>query len=232
MSCEYTPRTATGTVFYIDVYSGDAVSAAVCEMRYDSGVAEHRSVTAAANTSSVRCRSEDGLVRIAFADSGAVKGHLFRVSFQARSAGECDFVLHAVQAIDGDLRYIKGLPDYTLTVTLSEKDASSSAASGSAKRTEKASSSVSGSSDKSSKVQYPARDVTAAETPVQTAVDLRDGEQWTYFAFGAGAVLLTAALVLLGYLIGRKVRMKPQAEQPDRTGPEDRESPSADVDEQ
>ena len=205
MTCDYTPRSTYGTVFYIDVYSDTALSAAVCEMRFDSSVAEHRSVTPAANTSSVRCRSENGTVRIAFADSGAVKGHLFRVSFKAISAETCDFVLHTVQAVDGDLNYIDGFSDFTLTVTLSKKDTASSACSGSAKRREKSS-----ASEKSGQSQKSARGDASAGARLQTAVNFETDRKWTYFGFGAGAVMLTAGLVLLGYLIGHKARMKRQ----------------------
>lgn len=208
--CEYTPKTATGTVFYVDIYCQREVSAAVLELSFDSGIVEYRSVAAAQASSSVRGNCEDGSVRLAFADSGAVRGQLCRVSFKALRAGTCRFTLHPVQAADGTLGYIAGLEDDTLTVKLGKDDVSGVLSSSSRQTSSAAASYGDGKSyldtgDGDDSNAYGAGDV----------IDIRNSRAWIYMLIGAGAVILPAALVLIGVLIGRKSKEKESKTDPD-----------------
>ena len=214
ITCNYTPRTEKGTVFYIDVSADSDISAAVIELRYDTDKAALRSVAAAEETSFVRQRSQDGCVRIAFADSGAVRGMLFRVAFKATAAGECTFTLHTVQAVDSGLHDVGRLKDDTLTVTLGKKDVEAAASDTEKVDSSSAGKSVSGKAELTSQADDAAdqdADKAAVPADLQTenaakapAADLSADRRWTFFALGAVAAALTAALVLLGYLIGRK----------------------------
>ena len=81
--CEYTPKSEKSTVFYIDLYSSDEVSAAVMELSFDESFVEYREVSAVEKTSTVRSACDNGNVRIAFADSDAVNGRLDTANIKA-----------------------------------------------------------------------------------------------------------------------------------------------------
>ena len=120
--CEYSPKTEKSTVFYIDIYSTVDVSAAVMELSFDEGFAEYRDTSAAAETSTVRSAYRNGLVRVALADSGTIKGKLCRVAFKALQAGTCTFSLHISQASDGEPKLLSGFSDSSIEVKLGKDD--------------------------------------------------------------------------------------------------------------
>lgn len=202
-TCKYTPKTATGTVFYVDVYSEIAVSAAVFELSFDSKMAEYRSAAAVSASSTVRDSVDGGTVRLALADSSAVDGHVCRLSFKALAAGETSFTLHINQAADKDLDYISGLSNYTLTIQLGENDVTSPGGKASVVRSSSAYSYKSGG--KSTVSANPADEKSVAYGEVY---DLRPDKTFLYIFIGAGSVLLLAGLIFAGYLAGRRGKNK------------------------
>lgn len=197
--CEYTPKTERGTVFYIEVVTRREISATVLELRFDSDIAEYRSVSAAEPTSSVRSACEGGKLQIAFADSGAVKGRFCRVAFKALRSGSCDFVLHTLQAADAEMKLLETTADSTLSVTFGSGDVSAANTSSSAKGRSSASSYRSGRSSVS------AQDADGEERYDEpTVFDLRHDRRGTYFLIGAGTVILAVGLVLAGVIVGRR----------------------------
>lgn len=204
--CEYTPKAEKSTVFYIDVYSTVEVSATVMELRFDESFAEFREVSSSEKSTSVRSVKESGAVRIALADSGALKGKLCRVAFKALQTGICTFDLHISQAADSEPKLMVAISDSSIEVKLGKDDIVAESSS-------KASSMASSKSDKnsaSSKAYLKeASDSEVYVDPVTGAVvDLRKNHAVKYILIGAGIVVLFAALIYAGVLIGRKTAGK------------------------
>lgn len=204
--CEYSPKTEKSTVFYIDIYSTVNVSAAVMELSFDEGYAEYRDTSAAAETSTVRSVYRNGLVRVALADSGTIKGKLCRVAFKALQAGTCTFNLHISQASDGKPKLLSGFSDSSIEVKLGKDDiVEESAEKSSSKTSSKAE--KSGSSSKSYLQEGSDPDVYV-DPVTGEIIDLRKNHSVTYILIGAGFVILIAALIFAGIMIGRKTANK------------------------
>lgn len=190
-------------MFYIDVSSSDEIRAAVMELRFDNSFAEYREVSAVSDSASVRAVCDGGCVKIAFADSPAVSGKICRVAFKAIQAGTCSFTLHVSQAADSEPKSLTDFSDYTLDVKLGKDDVITSSTSSKAS---------SASSDKISSSLRSSLSVRSdIETDEEASVsggffDLRsnDDHALTYVLIGAGSVVLIAALILMGVLIGRR----------------------------
>lgn len=201
--CEYTPKSERSSVFYIDLCSADEVSAAVMELTFDPAFVEYRDTTAAEKSTSVRAACENGCVKLAFADSVALKGKLCRVAFKAIQAGAVTFTLQISQASDGEVKMLSGFSDYTLSVELGKDDVASSPSKTSSASSEKGYTSrsvVSGGLDDD--------EDTDASVLSGGVFDLRRSHALTYILIGAGAVLLIAALVFAGVLLGRRSVLK------------------------
>ena len=204
--CEYVPKSENSTVFYIDVYSTVDVSAAVIELSFDESFVEYRETSAAQKSTTVRSEKENGLVKIALADSGAIKGKLCRVAFKAIQAGTCTFGLHINQAVDGDPKMLGGFSDSSIEVKLGKDDVVSSSAS---KASSKGSSNASSKADKngSSSRSYLKNGSDSDEyidPETGEVIDLRKNHALKYILIGAGIVILIAGLVFTGIMIGRK----------------------------
>ena len=215
--CEYTPKSEKSTVFYIDLYSSDEVSAAVMELSFDESFVEYREVSAVEKTSTVRSACDNGNVRIAFADSDAVNGRLCRVAFKALQTGTCSFTLHISQAADNELDLMSDLNGSTVEVKLGKDDIVASSSS----KESKSSSKASGNSDASSRssISSASEDEDGnADIPVGGFNDLRRQKVWPYILIGAFSVILIAGLVFFGVLIGRKKSNKNK--------PDDKENPN------
>ena len=204
--CEYVPKSEKSTVFYIDVYSTVDIGAAVLELSFDENFVEYRETSAAQKSSTVRSVKENGLVKIALADSGAINGKLCRVAFKAIKTGTCTFDLHISQAADAEPKLLSGFSDASIEVKLGKDDVVSDAAS---KASSKASSGVSSKADKngSSSRSYLKEGEEPDEyiDPVTgEVIDLRKNYALKYILMGAGIVILIAGLVFAGIIIGRK----------------------------
>lgn len=200
--CEFTPKTATGSVFYIDIYSRGNISAAVFELSYDSAMVSFDSVSAISKSSSVSSKSYNGFVRAAIADSKAIYGHICRAAFKATSSGSCDFTLRVTQAADESLNHISAPEAYTLSVSLGKTAAVSS----SAVKSEKDKQSSSSSSKKQSYIGTESKE--KPEDIVNnniTTADVRKRDTITYLVVGAGSVVLVGLLIFFGILIGKKL---------------------------
>ena len=204
--CEYSPKTEKSTVFYIDVYSTVEVSAAVMEMNFDESFAEFREVSAVEKPTSVRSAKENGAVKIALADSGAIKGKLCRVAFKALQAGTCTFDLHISQAADSEPKLMGAISDSSIEVKLGKDDivaeASSKASSVASSKPDK-----NGSSSRSYLKEGSESDVYV-DPVTGEVIDLRKNHAVKYILIGAGIVVLFAALIYAGVLIGRKTAEK------------------------
>ena len=224
-TCKYVPKTQTGTLFYIDIYTDRAVASALAELYYDDSFIEFRSVYAIEDSSAARANAENGTVRVAFADDSAVSGRIFRLAFKALRTGATDVTLHIDQAVGGELEQTDGIGDYTLKLSFESKDLSSSSSSSSTgKKSASSSSSSSGSSrtGKSNAAGSASGD-TFADTEIY---DLRPDYSWKYAAVGAGAVIILAAAVFFGVLIGKK--NKRSGAQPDKPSDTAEEEDAAD----
>ena len=229
-TCEYTPKSERGSLFYIDISSSVEVSAAVMELRFDDSIAEYREVSAAEKSSDVRAVCSEGCVKIALADSGAVKGKICRVGFKAIRKGSCSFALHIAQATDAEPKRISGLSDYSLDVDFGEDDIPSLTASS---RT--ASSRVDRSASRStvSGRAEEADDSDGNDLHLGGGIiDLRKSHALPYILIGAGIVILIAALVFAGVLLGRKMANKPKEISPKESSDQgnDHEESSAEED--
>lgn len=202
--CEYTPKTPTGSIFFLDLFSDDAISAAVMELYFDSSMVQLHDVSAVQKTSSVRFRKENGMVRIAFADSGAISGHLLRVSMKALHAGNCIFVLHPVEATDRKADPINHLSDCKLEIKLGKEDVSSQSAVKTSAQSQKNSSSK---SSRSSRSEMEDNDSDRLFSEGRGFYDLRENHVWPYILTGAGAVVLIILIMVFGVVFYKKVMM-------------------------
>lgn len=209
--CEYTPKSEKSTVFYIDLCSSDEVSAAIMELRFDEKYAEYREASAVEKTSTVRAACDNACVRIAFADSAAVKGKLCRVAFKALQAGACTFTLHISQAADSAPNLMTDLPDSSIEVKLGKDDVATSASSKSTK-TASNSSGKSNISSRSTISGVSDDDAGSSDIPVGGVYDLRKLQKWPYIAVGVLSTLLVVGLVLLGIMLGRRSMAKKKIE--------------------
>ncbi|MBQ6336637.1 MAG: hypothetical protein IJI50_05330 [Ruminococcus sp.] len=205
--CEYTPKSEKSTVFYIDLCSSEEVSAAILELRFDEKLAEYREASAVEKTSTVRAACDNACVRIAFADSGSVKGKLCRVAFKALQAGTCTFTLHISQAADSAPNLMTDLPDSSIEVKLGKDDVVTSASSKSAKTSSK-SSGKSNTSSRSTISGVSDDDAGNSNVPIGGVYDLRKLQVWPYIVVGVLSTLLILGLVLLGVMLGRRKSAK------------------------
>ena len=209
--CEYTPKSEKSAVFYIDLYSSDEVSAAIMELSFDEKFAEYREASAVEKTSTVRAACDNARVRIAFADSGSVKGKLCRVAFKALQADICTFTLHISQAADSAPNLMTDLSDSSIEVKLGKDDVVTSASS----KSTKTASNSSGKSNISSRSTISGvldDEEGNADMPIGGVYDLRRLQVWPYIVVGVLSTLLVVGLVLLGIMLGRRSMAKKKIE--------------------
>lgn len=200
MTC--VPPTERGTVFYLDISYSGTLSAAMLELDYDGALTEYRSVSAAADTTTVKAKAQGGTLRIVLGDADCVGGRLCRVSFKALGSGTAAFTLRMTEGVDGELDHIALPPACSLKADLST--AGGSGASGDNRR-----SSYRGSgSNKSGDVSDDS--ATGDEEPARTVLDLRDPDRENKNLIVIGAAVGTAAalLVIFGFLLGWRARKK------------------------
>lgn len=196
----FVPPADRGTIFYLDIYSDDALSAAMLELRYDDALAEYRSVTASATTTSVKAKATGGVVAIVLGDSAGAGGCLCRLTFKALASGTVSFILRMTEGVDAALNRITPPPADTLSVTLSVGSVTAYTPSG-------GSYGGSYSGSKSTKSGTPSDyGATSDELPVMRDISHDNTASVAIIAAacGAGAVLL----VILGFFIGRKAWQK------------------------
>ncbi len=212
--CAYVAKTENGTLFYIDVFCNNKVAAAVFELGFDSGLAEYREISAADPDAHVSVNLKEEKVIIAFASSASKNGKLCRVTFNGKSPGDCLFSLHMDQACDGDYNYINGLADQSLSVRLGKdgrvSGSSSSSASSGSDLSDRSGSSGS-KSTKSKKSEISSVDDADDSKSKGGLYDMRKNDPLKYVLLGAGGVVFVAALVFMGYYLGRKKRLKANA---------------------
>ena len=220
--CEYVKKTATGTVYYIDIYCDRKISGAVFELDYDSAKTEYKSVDTISSTSSCRKSVSDGKLKVALVDSGVISSKICRISFKALQTGKLTFSLRMIQATDENVKLIDGWNEDTLTITLGKDDIPSSGGSSGNKKSDALNSKSSGSSSHSSGSggkSYLNENGEDGDNGDEEAADgdggffdLRKSSPWGYIAFGAGLVLLIAGLIFLGMMIGKRYANKKAAE--------------------
>jgi len=214
----YTPKSANSSVFYIDVFCDREITAAVFELSFDNDMVSYYSVSAENRSSSVRDRAQSGKVTFAFADSSPVSGKLCRVSFKALHAGSVSFTLHTEQSADADRKKLPSFDDHTLIVKLGKEDVVSEGAV--THSDSKDSSKGSKSSIRSSSNQ----DDTDDSSHFGGVFDLRREDPHRWILIGAGGVVLIAALVGLGVLLGRRMKARKlpeKADDPTSSEPQD-----------
>ena len=200
--CEYTPKTATGSLFYIDVYCEREVSGAVFELSYDTDKAEYCSTDAIASSSSCRSKAENDIVKVVIADNAVISSQICRLSFKAMKTGDLTFRLRMTQACDKNLNLLDNWNEDTLTITLGKDDIPDpdEEKSGVSKTKSSSSASSNGRSGKSSISQDGDDDA-----PFLGGVfDLRKMSPWGYILFGVGIVLLIAGLIYLGIKLEKR----------------------------
>ena len=214
---EYVPRSEHSALFYIDVYSKQAVTAAVFEVQFDDSMVGYHASVAESGSASVRDNLQDGRVIVAFADSKAVDGKLCRLSFKALKEGSVSFVLHMRQAADGEKNLLTQWSDHTVTVKLGKEDAavgSASVRSGGSGTSSRSSLSSSRGGKGDSADDDAADDASEDEVSYAFSDLRRDGGELKWMLIGAAVPVLCGALVWLGFLIGRK--SKGSATKPDK----------------
>lgn len=224
--CKYKPKAERGTLFYVEIYSKEEISAAVAELSVNSNYADFRSVTAEDSDDSVRSSQEGSIIRVAFASEKAKSGILFRVGFKALSAGKCDFVLNVDSAADGEQSLLQGFSPYTLSVSLGKDDVASSG-----KSAKSGSSSKSGASSRSGKLSEISgadNDDEYAERYGAEVTDLRSTPTLTYILLGAGGAVLLGLIALLTVLLIKRRRAAAAKNIPESVENEQTLGPEAD----
>lgn len=219
---QYVPRTERGTLFYLDLYSDPAISAAVFELRFDSAAVEYRDVDCDDENGCAMGNADGDIVKIAYSHPSCKSGKLCRLSFKALRAGTVSFSLHPTQAVDGELDYLKDLSDASLEVKLGKDDVilSDDAASKSERNAlEKSSAKSKSPTEKPGKKSYGGErsEITeytagseATEATEGAPLDFTGGNNRTWFMLGGAVVLSVVLLVGAGYFIGKKRMGRPE----------------------
>ena len=242
LSLKYVPRPERGSLFYLDVYSDSALSAAVLELDFDAASAAYRGVSCEDENASVMGNAAGNTVKLVFSHRAGMSGKLFRVGFKAIGEGTVRFTLRTDQAVNADLDYLNDLSDCTLEVRLTKADviaaedaryddranASSDkqAKSGKAaaeKKSEKSKKQVYGGTELE---RYASEKVAEAEAMTEPEKgifrDYSGEDRTTFFLLGGAAVLLAGLLVVAGIVIGRRMKKKPsEDEEPEIDAKED-----------
>lgn len=213
---EYVPRTQRGTLFYVDVYCGTELSAAVFELRYDPAVAEYRTVYCDDDNASAVGSAENGAVKIGCSSRSSAKGKLFRVAFKALRDDRLRLVLHTVQAVNGGLDYLTDIPDYTLDIPL---DADGSAASSGVESSKSGASRLSKKTYGGSKSGIFGEDGAHSTESDDNGVgagsgisrDYSGSDNNLYFLLGGAAAILACLLIIGGVMLYRRVKMRRSA---------------------
>ena len=198
---EYTPKSANSSVFYVDVFSGREVTAAVFELSFPDSMVSYYSVVAGDSAASVRDNPQSGKVTVAFADDSPCSGKLCRFSFKALQTGSVSFVLHMKQAAGADKKLLSSWSDYTLSIKLGKDDIAQSDSVKRSGGSSSSSASKNGRGEKSSLNTGDGDDDLASPG----IFDLSHGDPTLkWLLLGAGIPLLLGALVWIGVLIGRR----------------------------
>lgn len=213
LSAVYVPRSERGTLFFVDISYDSSLSAGMLELDYDSALAEYRSVSAAADSTTVKARAEGGTVRIVIGDSDRISGRLCRVSFKAIGSGSAAFTLRMMEGVDGDLNRIDPPASCELSVSLNGSGSSGASSVRSGRVYEGSSSSKSTVASSSG--------ATADEPPVRKLRDISRDPAPTVILMGVGAGVLAALLVIGGFLLGRRSRGKKKKPAETNGGEED-----------
>lgn len=226
ISACYVPKTQRGTLFYIDIYSGTPIGAAILEVGYDDAVAEFSDVSCESPEGAAEAHAENSIVTIAYTNREPSGDKLCRLSFKALKTGTVDFTVTVTQAVDDDLGYLSDLSPCTLSVKLGTEDiptVSSSVIKTSGSSTSKRSYSGSKSSVTATDDTEAADMTEAAKTPL----DLSGQHKSTYFLLGGAAAILLCLVILAAYLLIKLAKKKPTKEIPAEES-EDQESETTD----
>lgn len=219
---QYVPRTERGTLFYLDVYSDPAISAAVFELCFDSSAVEYRDVDCEDENGCAMGNPDGDTVKIAYSHPSGKSGKLCRLSFKALKPGTVCFWLYPTQAVDGELDYLKDLSDASLEVKLGKDDVilSDDAASKSERNAlEKSSAKSKSPTEKPGKKSYGGErsgitEYTAGSEATEATegapLDFTGGNNRTWFMLGGAVVLSAVLLVGAGYFIGKKRMGRPE----------------------
>lgn len=226
---EYVPRTERGTLFYVDVFSDDSLSAAVIEAEYDSGLVEFRAAAADSGDADIQTRDDGGRLTVVIAGSDGT-GRLCRLTFKALGSGTAEFTFNMRDGVDSDLRRLSGAPAYILSVEFSDGGEVQTSAGGRTSASSRSgSSSTRGSSAHSGTSSSKSASADEESVNVRGAVvhDISTPEDSTYFLIGAGSAVIAVLLILLGFMFGRGRKMKNGL--PKNSGEEIAEDPADEI---
>lgn len=239
LSMKYIPRTERGTLFYLDIYSDPAVSAAVFELRFDPSAVEYRDTDCDDESGRAMGNSDGDVVKIAYSHHSSKSGKLCRLSFKALKIGTVRFTLHMTQAVDADLAYLTNLSDFSLEVKLGKDDVVLSDSSAQNDSSDKASAQSKKSSEKSQKKSYggekseiaevSADDAGSTEATEGAPLDFTGGNNKLWFLLGGAVALSAVLLVGAGYFIGKK-RMGRPAKKDAQDGEKNADDPMDEID--
>lgn len=220
LSLNYVPRSQRGSLFYLDVYCSDPVSAAVFELSYDPTIAEFRDAYCDDDNADAMGNAVGNTVKIAYSHRAGVSGKLYRLSFKALHTGSTRFTLHITQAVDGDLNDMTNIGGCTAEVKFGKDDVVSSDTI-KQKSSEKASGKASKSSEKSSKStkSYSGSESdlteddegdTAIEPAEENKVDFSGENNKLWFVLGCATALFVVLAAGGGFILGKKLQKKPR----------------------
>ena len=228
----YVPRSDRGTLFFLDVNTDSALSAAVLELRYDAAAMEYRSVDSD-DDASVSVEADSGVVKIVVSDPNGIGGRLLQLSFKALSDGDTSVTLHTVQAIGADMGYLREIPDSTLSFRLGNEDVAAGAAADGGRSSATSAprktygGSKSTSSGKRSSVdpddEEDDDDASAVKDTVGEYRELSHGDSGKWSLLGSMATAAAILLVVLGIVIGLRIKKKRPAAGPADAPESDRE---------
>ena len=213
ISACYVPKTQRGTLFYIDIYSGTSIGAAILEVGYDDAIAEFSDVSCESPEGAAEAHAENSIVTIAYTNREPSGDKLCRLSFKALKTGTVDFTVTVTQAVDDDLGYLSDLSPCTLSVKLGTVDIPTASSS----VTKTSGSSTSKRSYSGSKSSVTATDDAEAADMTETAgtsLDLSGQHKSTYFLLGGAAAILLCLVILAAYLLIKLTKKKPTKEIP------------------
>ena len=209
LSLDVSGTLKAGKTFDVTVSGNTALCAVQLDIGYDTEMIDYASVKADSSDGTVRYRKTDKGVSLIYASATAKSGALFICKFKALQNGESAVLFSPVSAAASGEEHID--IDKAITLKLSVGNNASYQTSTSPKKA--------ASSNTTSALSLSDSKSTGDESVSKEILDFHD----PYFPviqkilITAGFVLLSAATLFIGILIGKRCRRKPDDENTDMT---------------
>ncbi|MBQ3417960.1 MAG: hypothetical protein IJH32_09005 [Ruminococcus sp.] len=209
LSLDVSGMLKAGKTFDVTLSCGVPVCAVQLDISYDTKMIDYASVKADSSDGTVRYRKTDKGVSLIYASATAKSGALFICKFKALQNGESAVLFSPVSAAASGEEHIDIDKSVTLKLSVGNNASYQTAASPKASSSLSESGARSLSDSKSTPDESVSKELLDFHDPYYPVIQK--------ILITAGFVLLSAAMLFLGILIGKRCRRKPDVENTDVT---------------